>query len=52
MNAAEHIQCAKSEIARGGRADYATTHALIAIAELLAANTATEADGKTIGAHA
>ncbi|OMB96485.1 hypothetical protein A5733_11475 [Mycobacterium sp. NS-7484] len=33
MNAAEHIECAKSLVARGGRADYATAHALIAIAE-------------------
>lgn len=46
MNAAEHIDSAKSAIARG-HANDATAHALIAIAELLALNT-TEAYGNAV----
>lgn len=47
MNAAEHIDSAKAAIARG-KAQDATAHALIAIAEALAAQAPKPAPGPVV----
>lgn len=53
LTPAEHITNAKEVLAAGGSTDYAVAHALVAIAELMQANSAeTFVSGVKVGAEA